>query len=217
MGGQINVYESRDIQVSRALSDGRAYQDRLIVAKNVDGLHLENTVDGNKLEGDYFENCPNLLVENSVFVRPMIAAFILRNAADEPSLFRNNIFTDSLALKSDQNIPILIIDGSLGGVVMEDNVFFLRSFTPEERHLTGSSAAYELPDVFVNPLFVDPLFQGVVDLTNAGQEVEAFSPDSLMSLDVPFSFRTFFATDSEVINRGIGLEASQFDASGVPR
>ena len=57
MGGQFNIYESEDIQISRVLSDGRTTGDRLVVAKNVDGLRLTNTVDGNKLEGHYFENC----------------------------------------------------------------------------------------------------------------------------------------------------------------
>ena len=98
MGGQFNIYESQDVRISRVLSDGRTTGDRLVVAKNVDGLRLSNTVDGNKLEGHYFENCPNLVIVHSVFSRPMIAAFILRNAADEPALIHHNIFTDSLAV-----------------------------------------------------------------------------------------------------------------------
>ena len=88
MGGEFNIYESKDIQISRVLSDGRTTGDRLIVAKNVDGLRLTNTVDGNKLEGHYFENCPHLLIEHSVFARPMIAGFILRNRADKPALVK---------------------------------------------------------------------------------------------------------------------------------
>ncbi len=72
----VNICKSRDIQISRVLSDGRTTGDRLIVAKHVDQLRLSNTVDGNKLEGHYFENCPNLVIEHSVFARPMITAFI---------------------------------------------------------------------------------------------------------------------------------------------
>jgi hypothetical protein len=216
MGGQFNIYQSSHIEISRVLSDGRAYQDRLIVAKLVDNLHISNSVDNNKLEGHYFENCPNLLIENSVFLRPMIAAFILRNAPDEPALLRNNIYTDSLALKSDQNIALLIIDGALDGVVVENSTFFLRSFGPDERHLTGDSTAAELPALFQNLIFVDPLFQGVVDLIAAGEDVGAFSPDRLMAEDVPFDFRTFFATNPEVVSLGLGLDPTLFDTNGVP-
>jgi len=216
MGGQFNIYQSSDIEISRVLSDGRATQDRLFVAKAVDGLHIDNSVDNSKLEGHYFENCPDLLIENSVFLRPMITAYILRNAPDEPALLRNNIYTDSLALKSDQNIPLLTIDGSIDGVVVEDSVFFLRSFGPAERHLTGDATAADLPGVFLAPLFVDPLFQGVLDLIAAGEDVGSFSPDRLMAEDVPFDFRTFFATDPQVLSLGIGLDPSLFDANGVP-
>ena len=79
--GSSRSTKAEDVRISRILSDGRTTGDRLVVAKNVDALRLSNTVDGNKLEGHYFEHCPNLVIEHSVFARPMIAAFILRNAA----------------------------------------------------------------------------------------------------------------------------------------
>ena len=232
MGGQFNIYESQDVQISRVLSDGRTTGDRLVVAKNVDGLRLSNTVDGNKLEGHYFENCPNLVIEHSVFARPMIAAFILRNAADEPALIHHNIFTDSLAVKSyrdtldnPNNISLLIVDGDTDAVVLKNNLFFLRYFGPRERHLVGDSGYGELENVLLfETVFGDPLFQGVVDLLAAGgtltrydDELPPFSPDSLWSMDRPFNFRTWFATDPAVISAGIGLDPSQFDAAtGLP-
>jgi hypothetical protein len=233
MGGQFNIHESQDIQISRVLSDGRTTGDRLIVAKNVDGLRLTNTVDGNKLEGHYLENCPNLVIEHSVFARPMIAAFILRNYGDESALIRNCIFTDSLAVKSYQdtlgnpnNVSLLIIDGELDDVVMQDNLFFLRYFSPEERHLIGDSGYDALRDVILfGTVFADPVFQGVVDLLAAGGTLDRydpalppFPPDSLWSLSRPFDFRTWFATDPAVVSAGIGLDQTQFDAvTGLPR
>ena len=232
MGGQFNIYESQDVRISRVLSDGRTTGDRLVVAKNVDGLRLSNTVDGNKLEGHYFENCPNLVIERSVFARPMIAAFILRNAADEPALIHHNIFTDSLAVKSyrdaldnPNNISLLIVDGDTDSVVLKNNLFFLRYFGPRERHLVGDSGYGDLENVLLfETVFGDPLFQGVVDLLAAGgaltrydDGLPPFSPDSLWSMDRPFTFRTWFATDPAVISAGIGLDSSQFDAAtGLP-
>jgi hypothetical protein len=233
MGAQFNIYESQDVQISRVLSDGRTTGDRLVVAKKVDGLRLSNTVDGNKLEGHYFENCPNLIIEHSVFARPMIAAFILRNAADEPALIHHNIFTDSLAVKSyrdtlgnPNNISLLIVDGATDSVVLKNNLYFLRYFGPRERHLVGDSSYGELENVLLfGTVFGDPLFQGVGDLLAEGgaltrydDGLPPFSPDSLWSMDRPFNFRTWFATDPAVVNAGIGLDPSQFDAAtGLPK
>ncbi len=232
MGGQFNICESRDIQISRVLSDGRTTGDRLIVAKHVDQLRLSNTVDGNKLEGHYFENCPNLVIEHSVFARPMIAAFILRNAPDEPALIHHNIFTDSLAVKSyrdtlgnPNNVSLLIMDTSTDSVVLKDNLFFLRYFSPRERHLVGQSGYDQLHDVLLFATrFGDPRFQGVADLRAAGQSLTPyddsrppFPPDSLWSMDRPFTFRTWLATDPAALSAGIGLDPKEFDAdTGLP-
>ena len=232
MGGEFNIFESQDIQISRVRSDGRTTGDRLVVAKNVDGLRLTNTVDGNKLEGHYFENCPHLVIENSVFARPMIAAFILRNYGSETAQINNCIFTDSLAVKSYQdtlgnpnNVYLLVIDGSTAGVVMEDNLFFLRYFSPSERHLINDEGYDALNNVvLLRTVFGDPAFQGVADFLAAGGTLDLyddalppFPPDSLWSMNEPFTFRTWFATDAAVVNAGIGLDQSQFDtATGLP-
>lgn len=233
MGGQFNLYESQDIQISRVLSDGRTTSDRLVVAKYVDGLRLSNIVDGNKLEGLYLENCPNLLIEHSVFARPMITGFILRNYGAETALIRNNIFTDSLAVKSyrdalgnPNNIGLLTIDGEMDDVVLRDNLFFLRYFSPQERHLIGDLGYDRLRDsVLFGTVFADPVFQGVVDLLGEGGTLDPydpnlppFPPDSLWSMTRPFNFRTWFATDPAVVRAGIGLDQTQFDpATGLAK
>ncbi len=232
MGGQFNICASQNIHISRVLSDGRTTGDRLIVAKHVDGLRLSNTVDGNKLEGHYFENCPNLIIEHSVFARPMIAAFILRNTADEPALIHHNVFTDSLAVKSyrdtlghPNNVSLLIMDGNTDSVVLKNNLFFLRYFGPHERHLVGDASYGALENVLLfETVFADPRFQGVADLLAAGGALSGydegqppFAPDSLWSMDRPFTFRTWFATDPAIISAGIGLDPGQFDATtGLP-
>ncbi|MBL9176325.1 MAG: right-handed parallel beta-helix repeat-containing protein [Verrucomicrobiales bacterium] len=233
MGGQFNLYGCQDIQISRVLSDGRTTSDRLVVAKDVDGLRLSNSVDGNKLEGLYLENCPNLLIERSVFARPMITGFILRNYGAETALIRNCIFTDSLAVKSfrdalgnPNNIGLLTIDGEMDDVVLRDNLFFLRYFSPGKRHLVGDLGYDSLRDIVLfGTRFADPVFQGVVDLLAEGGTLDPydpslppFPPDSLWSMNRPFNFRTWFATDPAVVGAGIGLDPTQFDAvTGLPR
>lgn len=216
MGGQFNIFESSDIHISRVLSDGRGTGDRLFVAKNVTGLVIDNAVDNNKLEGSYFERCPDLVMERSVIARPMIFAFILRNLADQASTFRDNVFTDMYDFKAAQNINLFQIDGSLDGVLMENNTYYVREFTPAERYLVGTSTAADRPDIFIDPLFADPIFQGVVDLIAAGVDVGDFSPDRLMYQDVPFDFRTFMATNPTVTAACMGLDPTRFDAGGLP-
>ena len=73
-------------------------------------------------------------------------------------------------------------------------------------------------------VFADPEFQGVIDFLDAGGELSLyddgqppFPPDSLWSLEQPFTFRTWFATNPDVVSAGIGLDQSQFDAvTGLP-
>ncbi len=233
MSGQFNLFASRDILISRVLSDGRTTPDRLVVAREVDGLHLSNVVDGNKLQGHYLQGCPNLLIEHCVFARPQITAFLLRNTAAEPALIRKNIFTDSLAVKSYQdelgnptNITLLTVDRSRLGVRLEDNVFFLRYYAPSERHLIGTSTYPELADVMLfGTVFIDPQFQGVADLLAAGgvlgpyaPSLPPFPPDAPWGTRVPFTFRTWLATEPSVLSSGAGLEPHRFDAvSGLPQ
>ncbi len=58
--------------------------------------------------------------------------------------------------------------------------------------------------------------QDLSDLIAKGEDVGSFSPDRLMAEDVPFDFRTFFATDAQVLSAGIGLDPTLFDEDGVP-
>ena len=92
---------------------------------------------------------------------------------------------------------------------MEDNLFFLRYFTPSERHLINDSGYDALEGkILFGTLFADPVFQGVVDFLAAGGTLSLydpalppFSPDSLWSMSQPFNFRTWFATDAAVTSR----------------
>ena len=87
-----------------------------------------------------------------------------------------------------------------------------------EPHMGGQFNIYESQDIEIARVLSDGRTTGdrlVVAKNDDG--LPPFSPDSLWSMDRPFNFRTWFATDPAVISAGIGLDSSQFDAAtGLP-
>lgn len=199
-------------------SDGRRLPKSPDVScHRTERLTLSNIVTMNKMGALNIIRCPDFLVENSVFMRPQISNFMVRNEADEPFAFHNNIFTDMLQKKAELNINLFTIDRSRGGMSMNNNVFLLREFPPETRHLIGSSTASDLASQITNPVFVDPQFQLIVDLVAGGANQPAFSPDRFAgNLSLDYEFDDFFATEPDVVSAGIGLDPSLFE-NGIPR
>lgn len=216
MGGEFNLYQADHITISRCLSDGRggASTARTVVSEFSPYLHMTNCVSVNKMSNAlYLVDSPHSLVEHTVFMRPLIGAFLVRRSAPEAT-FRNNIFTDSLKKKADANIALLGADGDTDQLVIDDNTFQLRSFGPDQRNLLWGQTAAEL-SVVTNPLFADPQFQGSLDLEAAGVGPYDFWPDRLTWSDVDYDFDTFMPTNPQVISAGHGLEPDQFD-NGLP-
>jgi hypothetical protein len=176
-----------------------------VAAWQVDGLGIENCVVLNKMSGSMLlSRCPALLMEHTVICRPMISAFVLRNEPDQPATMNHNIFTDMLAKKAKHNIGLFAVDHRLRCPRMRNNVFFLRCFPPEQRHISGKATASDLKDYIADPLFVDPRFAG--DSSSA----DRFGPDVMMHPNVDLDFDSFFARDPRVIKRGIGLRREAF-------
>lgn len=215
--GQFNLYESRDITVSRILSDGRLASDaRDITAHNVTNLTVSNMVSTNKFGGClYLLATPGLRVENSVFLRPQISAFLLRNESEHDSVWENNIITDSLNKKAELNISLLTVDRTRDLLTMRNTLFFLRDlFAPEERHLIGTRSYSDMPDVFEGTVFGDPRFAGIEELVMMGESYPDFSPDRFAgALDIEYDFGKFMTTNAAF--DGIGLEPDKF-TNGLP-
>jgi len=215
ISGEFNLTHSDHIRISRCLSDGRGTNTaRSVTASFVEHLHISNCVSTNKMSGGmYIVDSPHLRVEHSVFARPMINAFLVRRGNVE-AVFENNIFTDMLEKKAVQNIALFGADGGSEGLRMVNNAHYLRSFPPEERHLLGSTTAFDT-DKITHPLFADPMFKGAVALIEAGVGSE-FMPDRLMHGDIDFDFETFMATNPKLVERGIGLQPELFE-NGQPK
>lgn len=211
--GAFNIYDSEAITITRMLSDGRGNgKARLIMAHQVKDLHVRNVVGTNQFGGTlYIVRSPGLRLENSVFLRPQISTMTIRNEPGEDSVLADNIFTDMLDKKAVQNIPLFTLDRSGGREVHEqrNNLYFFRAFPPEERHLYGSTTAFDQPQIFIEPQFGDPEFVGGDILREMGRD-SSYMPDLMCHSYLDYNFEVFMATKPSVLERGIGLEPGAF-------
>lgn len=214
--GEFSLYRCREIQITRCFSSGlNGYTAKSISAFHVADLRVSNCVNTNKMDGAMrFERCPNLRVENCVFARPMIQGFILRNDTDQKSIMENCIFTDMLQKKAALNIPMFAVDYRVEPFLQKNCCYHLRCFPPEKRPLIGETGdgrtAANLVGHVVAPLFADPEFAGVVALIKSGEKPPEFGPERLMDPNLATDFDSFFATNPDVIKRGIGLQPEAF-------
>ena len=210
--GEFQLYTGKDIEITRCFSEGRGgYSAIPISAFHIDGLTVKNCVNTYKFGGMYFWRCPNLLIENSVFAEPMIMAFVLRNEKTQPATMRNCIFTDMLDKKARLNLGVLCCDGAIDGFRLPNNCYFLRDCIPlEQRVLNGNKTIGQLGDHILDPRFVDPQFAGDPGVQGNPQDKSGFSPDRMMDATFKADFDAFFATNPELIRRGIGLQPEAF-------
>jgi hypothetical protein len=211
--GEFNLYKCRDISIARCFSDGRSgYTAVTLSAFYVRDLLVKNCVSINKMGGSmYTWRCPGLRVENTIFASPMIASFVHRNEKDQKALMENCIFTDMLAKKAALNIGLLCCDGHIDSFLMRNNCFFLRDCIPvEKRSLNGKATIGELGKYIVDPVFADPLFAGDPVVAGLSTNKAGFPPDRMMDPSFKLDFNSYFATNPELIKRGIGLQPEAF-------
>jgi hypothetical protein len=216
LSGDVALYRSHDVQITRCLSDGRnGYSARFVVAWQVSDLRIANCVMINKMSGAMqFDECPNLRFEHSVVMRPLIQALILRNKHDQPATFSHVIFTDMLEKKAKFNIGLMAVDSYLPCPRMIECGFFIRSFSPQDRTIIAGGpgatrSAYGFEEI-VAPLFGDPVFAGDPGLDGNPSDKSGFAPDRLVQLQLPIDFSWFFATNPSFVERGIGLQPQAF-------
>jgi hypothetical protein len=141
----------------------------------------------------------------------MIHAFVLRNEKTQPSMLENCIFTDMLEKKAKLNIGVLCCDGETAAFRHRNNCYFLRDCIPvEERSLNGNKPASQLSHYILEPLFADPLFAGDPGIAGKPADKSGFSPDRMMEPGLKLDFDSFFATNPDLVKRGIGLQREAF-------
>ena len=214
---EFQLYEGKDIEISRCFSDGRGgYTAESVDAYYVEDLRLTNCVNTNKMGGAlYIWRCPNFVAKNNVFAAPMIMSFVLRNTKTQKSTMDDNIFTDMFDKKARLNIGLLGCDGDLDAFQQHNNCYLLRDVIPlKERYMIGSATVDALGAHIINPLFADPAFAGDPNPSQGNlvmpNGVRVISPDRMMDARVPLDFNSFFATNPEVVKRGMGLQPEAF-------
>lgn len=214
---EFQLFEGKDIEISRCFSDGRGgYSAESIDAYYVEDLKITNCVNTNKMGGAlYIWRCPNFVAKNNVFAAPMILSFVLRNTKTQKSTMDDNIFTDMFDKKARLNIGLLCCDGDLDAFQQHNNCYLLRDVIPlKERYMVGTSTIDALGAHIINPLFADPGFAGDPNPSQGNlvmpNGVRVIAPDRMMDARVPLDFNSFFATNPEVIKRGMGLQPEAF-------
>ncbi|MHC4872252.1 MAG: hypothetical protein ACYTFY_10440 [Planctomycetota bacterium] len=208
--GDFVLYRCSNIKITRFMSHERGgYSARFITAVDTPDIFIKNCVYMNKMGGGlYIKRCPNLRLENTLCVRPLISAFILRNDKKGAVYFKDCIFTDMLRKKAKMNIWMMVVDWRLRCPSMKNCAFFVRCFPPEERHVIGKYPASHFEEI-ENPLFADPEFAVKKAVLKMFPKTD-FYPDQIMRREIEIDFDSFFVNNPEYKKRGIGLQEEVF-------
>lgn len=202
--GVIRINGANDIQISRCFYNGRGGgSPEFVTIGQSEDILIKNCALVSGWDGVAAGHSRNVVVENSVIVRPSIRSIPLSGPTDV--VIQNNIFTDNLAGKR----GAFLVQDTPGSTVA-NNCFFLR--TPEdERPVFGrdqrSLADYENDrQIRRRNLVRDPMFSGVV-------AADILSDDGLFqdrSVNAMTDFPDLFATDPELLKRDVGLQQEAF-------
>ena len=211
----VNVSHSTDVSIRRCLWDGygKGYAPGFVCAWNSENLRISNCVIARGFDGLEITSCPGFLLENNVFVCNLIQTTKLATKAT----VRNNIFADSIPSKV--KVPLQQY-GAQHGIEDRNNCYFLR-VPDEERqlfwvlnfaegaekpsHTRMSLAEYDRRVQVTGSILADPRFPAVQRLAPA--KVAPFPLDSLAGF---LDFPDVFATNPEVVSRGMGLQPEVF-------
>ncbi len=204
---------------------GRGNPPWAVRASGARDVLFRNCVFNNYFSGIHVTHSANFTVEHCVFTRNWIFAANVYNGEGELFIFRNNIVTDNQPDK--RTVPFFeICFGS--SVIKGDNCYYVRpSEAPrpmlfiidqpgdrphtrnrmERLNLSQFQAEYGAEgSIFANPGF--PVWADVdtSQTTRAGEPV--FPADTVPRGMI--DFKDFFATNPEVVERGIGLQPEAF-------
>lgn len=220
-----NIFQSRDIEISRCFADGRGgYAAKFVIAGSSQDVVIRNSVNVEMMGCAIYANrTPELLVEHCVFATPKIASFVIDNTASQIATFRNNVFTDMLEKKSIVNSPGSEIE-DMAALKMRNNAFFFRSFPPQTRVMFAevdharrmirsrlTVAEFDARLGTSESIFADPQFAGVEALLARGVKPMPFAPEMLTADPAtPLDFNSYFVTNPKLTERRIGLQPEAF-------
>jgi hypothetical protein len=194
MGGAENggllVKSGSHLQVTRCYFGG-GWGPNMIVSQ-CDGVLVKNCIFGSSMGSTGFSRCPNLRVENNVFISPLITHIGIGNADNEPSILANNIFTENTRGK----VQVCFV-GISKTTVESNNCFYIR-WPENERNVINNQT---LPEYRVgrqsDSIAANPMMPGTTGWT------QGWGPGR-------GDFNELFATNPEIVKRGIGLQPEAF-------
>lgn len=213
----INVTESRDVAIRRCLWDGRGagYSPGFLTGWTTENLTVSNCVMIRGFDGLDVTQCPGFRLENSVLARTMIENAKLHT----PATLSGNVFCDSGAFKVKVQLQEY---GGQNTVVDRNNCYFLRVPDQERKpywilnfqeggrnlgHTRMGLQEYNKRVATTDSMIADPRFAVLAKMDSA--KLEKYPIDSLKD-GIPLDFPDFFATNPDVLARGIGLQPAAF-------
>jgi hypothetical protein len=211
------VYGSDNVRISRCFHDGRGggYSPGILIAWNSENLHMKNSVIMNGFSGLSAGNCPEIRIENCLFVRNLIPACSLSAPKGSKVYFNGNIICDNLPTK----VGVALVNiGRADDFVEKNNCYFLR--VPDEQRKPLSFGDYHGTNTRLSvsvycqggkvsdSIVADPQFAALITTNAPALTNVVFPVDRLMGLKLDFP--PLFATNPELVRRGIGLVPEDF-------
>ncbi|MBN1442923.1 MAG: hypothetical protein JXA90_09445, partial [Planctomycetes bacterium] len=188
--GAVIASGSADLKITRCHFSGG--WGRCLELHSCSGAAVRNCVFMHSMEAVMIYHCPHLVVENSVFIAPLIIHLHVYNNQDEPAAVSRCIFGENTRHKV--HISPLSIGGS-----MSCNCFYVRWSQYDRELLDGMTLPeYHAARGDTGSLAANPCMPGALGFRQGWQQIENSDFDGL------------FATDPEIVLRGIGLQPEEF-------
>ena len=226
--GVIYLSGSDNVNISRCLMNGRGmgYANGFLYANGCSNVSVRNCVIIGGFYNMCVSGCPEMRVENSVFAGHLIQALSMSNGKDEKFYFRKNIVTDSSPFK----VKVQVFEmGSARPFIDEGNCYYLRlpdeerkmflfaAWDPEWKYSIGriSLAEYRAMIRPTDSIFADPQLRETADMKPVEVKgVKEYYLGDRIGTKKDLDFPDLFATNPEVVRRGIGLQPEAFKDFG---
>jgi len=205
-----DVVQSRDILIRRCFMNGlggRAYPASFLTGWTTKNLTISNCVSILAPDGVEVSECPDFRIENSVFMLTMISNVKLST----PATLADNIFCDSGEFKALAKVQLQLYPGA---VKDRNNCYYFR--LPDEERVAFilkwpekiSLAELKKRQPETDSIIADPEFAVMATLPEKRRK--PFTVDALYQDGVKLVFPDLFATNPEVVARGMGLQPAAF-------
>lgn len=219
-GGVVEISRGRNVTVSRCLFDGRGYgyTSSFLSGGDCENLTISNCVFLNGIYGIDVSGS-GMKIEHNVFGLNLIEATKIK-ATGPGNVFRDNIVTDSSPgkvgvwlhtwsgykfIKDENNCYVLRVPDE------ERKLFWVMDFVEKGEnlgHVRMGLGEYRKRVMETDSIVADPGFKALAKIPPSA--AKEFGPDILVKYAGKENFSDFFATNPELIKRGIGLQPEAF-------